>query len=428
MSDNSRTPDSHLGLDSFDAPVDWPQAIRRLRAALDCSQADLRTELRQAARAHEGREAAVTVNMVGKWETGQKHPSAPYRRLLRRVAEKHGISLTTPAVGHLQLTADERLEVLELARQAESSDLGSGTLETIDRTVDRFCRAYPSASPRLLIPDVGVRLGDLSRLLRGRVTLTQHRALLVAGGWLATLLACLQFDLGDREAAEASRDAAYQLAKEGGHQELMAWTFELLAWFALVDGRYRDTVDLAQAGRELAPNTSAGVQLAVQEAKAWSRLRDRRGADAALAHAETVLSRLPAPSHSEHHFVFDPTKLSFYASTCYTWLGEDEQAEEHARHVIAQCLDTPGVVRWPMRLAANRVDLGLIAARRGQVDEAAHLGAQAVASKRKSGDTLNRVAELNAALLRDYPDAPEAQELYERYMAARRAFSPAVAT
>ena len=168
MADDSRTRDSYLGVDSFDAPVDWPQAIRRLRAALDCSQADLRAELRQAARDHEGREAAVTVNMVGKWETGQKHPSAPYRRLLRRVAEKHGLSLTTLAVDHLQLTADERLEVLELARQAEASDLGSGTPETIDRTVDRFCRAYPSAPPRLLIPDVGMRLGDLSRLRGAR--------------------------------------------------------------------------------------------------------------------------------------------------------------------------------------------------------------------------------------------------------------------
>jgi hypothetical protein len=85
---------------------------------------------------------------------------------------------------------------------------------------------------------------------------------------------------------------------------------------------------------------------------------------------------MPTPSHPEHHFIFDATKLSFYAATCYTWLGEAEWAEEHAKHVISQCLEFPGAARWPMRLAENRVDLGLIAARRGQVDEAAHLGAK----------------------------------------------------
>jgi transcriptional regulator with XRE-family HTH domain len=317
--------------------------------------------------------------------------------------------------------AEEALDVLELARQAGASSLGTGTLETIDRAVDRFCREYPSTAPQLLIPSVSRRLGYLSQLLKGRTTLTQHRALLVAGGWLTSLLACLQFDIGNREAAETSRDAAFQLSKEADHQELMAWTFELLAWFALVDGRYSDTVEFAQTGRELAPNSSAGVQLAVQEAKGWSRLGDRRGAEAALRHAATVLSRMPTPSHPEHHFIFDATKLSFYAATCYTWLGEAERAEEHAKHVISQCLEFPGAARWPMRLAENRVDLGLIAARRGQVDEAAHLGAQALNSERRSGGTLGRVAELDAVLLRDHADAPEAQELHEQYVIARRA-------
>ena len=31
-------------------------------------------------------------------------------------------------------------DVLELARQAEASDLGGGTLEMVDQAVDRFCR------------------------------------------------------------------------------------------------------------------------------------------------------------------------------------------------------------------------------------------------------------------------------------------------
>jgi hypothetical protein len=99
------------------------------------------------------------------------------------------------------------VDVLELARQAEASDLGGGTLEVIDRTVDRFCRDYPTAAPAMLARRVELRLHYLAKLLRRKVTLAQHRHLLVGSGWLATLLACLQFDLGDRDGAEASQAA-----------------------------------------------------------------------------------------------------------------------------------------------------------------------------------------------------------------------------
>jgi transcriptional regulator with XRE-family HTH domain len=419
-----------------------PKQLDPDRSALDRLGYELRRWRlsRQLSQKELGRRIVFSRVHVSLVETAQERPSRQFVERCDAVLEAGGALLAIyeqvraehararievpelrPAASPLLLPTEEALDVLELARQAEASSLGAGTVETIDRAVDRFCREYPGTAPHLLIPSVGRRLGYISQLLRGRLTLTQHRALLVAGGWLTGLLACLQFDVGNREAAEACRDAAFQLSKEADHQQLMAWTFELLAWFALVDGRYPDTVQLAQTGRELAPNTSAGVQLAVQEAKGWSRLGDRRGAETALRHAAGVLSRMPTPSHPEQHFIFDASKLSFYAATCYTWLGEAEQAEEHANHVISQCLEIPGSIRWPMRLAENRVDLGLIAARRGQVDEAAHLGAQALTSERKSGGTLGRVAELDAALLRDHADVSEVQELHEQYLLARRA-------
>ena len=312
-------------------------------------------------------------------------------------------------------------DVLELARQAEASDLGGGTLEMVDRTVDRFCREYPKAAPAVLVPRVQQRLRFLAKLLEGRVTLTQHRHLLVASGWLATLLACLQFDLGDRDGAEASQAAAYTFARQAEHRELLAWTYELLAWWSLVDRRHDDVIEYARTGLEIAPNTSAGVQLAVQQAKGWSRLGDAARADKSLRTAGTVLSRLPRPEHPEHHFVFDASKLSFYAATCYTWLGDRDHAREQAEQVIRQCLEVPGQVRWPIRLAETRVDLGLVAAREGEIDEACELGRLALASERKSGSTLGRVAELDAVLMREHPHVGEVVDLHEQFEAARQA-------
>jgi hypothetical protein len=43
-----------------------------------------------------------------------------------------------------------------------------------------------------------------------------------------------------------------QLGKAAGHQEIMAWSFELLAWFALVNHQPRQALDLAQQGLTLA--------------------------------------------------------------------------------------------------------------------------------------------------------------------------------
>jgi hypothetical protein len=163
----------------------------------------------------------------------------------------------TPAeladVAFLEAAADGAVEAVELAREAEASDLGAGTLENIDLAVDRLRRSYASAPPTLLIPRVQARLRGLRRLHTGRINLAQRQQLLVAGGWLATLLATLEFDAGDQPAAEDSRDAALQLGKAAGHQEIMAWSFELLAWFALVNHQPRQALDLAQQGLTLAP-------------------------------------------------------------------------------------------------------------------------------------------------------------------------------
>jgi tetratricopeptide (TPR) repeat protein len=373
-------------------------------------------------------EAAVLLRAIlpfarAEWDRWQQGGMAPPRGTVLSPAELIASPAQAADPAYLESLERELPEALLLGREAESSHIPSGALETVDRVVDRLCRDYPSTPPGLLRAQVEGRLRQIRQYLDGRLTLAQHRQLLVAGGWLTTLLACLQFDLGDAAGAEASRDIAFRLGRDAGHQELVAWSFELLAWFALVEGRFGDTVEYARSGFESAPSTSAGVQLAVQEARGWSRLGERKEAEQAMRRATASLAKLPVPGHPEHHFVFDASKLSFYASTCFTWLGQAEAAEEHAREVVAQCLAVPGEVRWPIRLAETRVDLGLIAARRRQLDEAAHLGRLALASQRKSGSTLERVGELDAALLRRFPEAAEARDFHERYQAAQRALT-----
>ena len=191
------------------------------------------------------------------------------------------------------------VDAMELARRAEASELGTAALAGVERAVARLRRAASATPPRELIPAVQAQLRYVGRLLEGRLTLSRHRRLLVAAGWLSLLLARLHFDAGDREAAEAGRDAALRLARQAGHAELAAWAVEALASWALVDGRFREALDLARAGQDLAPPASAAaVQLALDEAQAWASLGDRDQAAGARRLAALTSAMLPKAAAS----------------------------------------------------------------------------------------------------------------------------------
>jgi transcriptional regulator with XRE-family HTH domain len=304
---------------------------------------------------------------------------------------------TAPAAAGPAAPAD--LELIELARQAGTSDVASGTLELLDAAVDRMCRSYPAEDPAELSGRAGRHLRYVTGLLGGRVTLAQHRELLVIAGWLAALIACACCDAGDKHAAEAARVMTAQFGVQAGHGELVAWSFEIAAYFALAEGRYRDTVTLSEAGLEHAGVTSAAVQLALQAARGYARMGDPQAREA-LAAGHAVLARLPVPAHPDHHFVFDAGKHEFYVATILTWLGDDEAAGEHATEVVRQC-ETAGL--WPMRLSTSLADLAVLAARRGDLDEAVSRGIAALRLTRRSALTMPRATELGDELAARYP-------------------------
>lgn len=269
-------------------------------------------------------------------------------------------------------------------------------------------------------------MGYVTDLLGKRVTLAQHRELLVTAGWLTAVLACAYYDAGDSGAADTARRMTRQFGGTAGHGELVAWSFEIAAWFALTEGRFADAVALCDGGLERAGTTNAGVQLAVQSARAYARMGDARARDA-LATGRAILDRLPVHGDPEHHFVFDAGKYEFYVATVLTWLGTDDRAaEEHARWVVAECQKVRRV-RWPMRLAISQLDLALIAARHGNLDEAVALGNAALHHGRRSAQLLPRAVELEHDLAGRYPGERLAAGYGEVLREERRALPPAAA-
>lgn len=195
--------------------------------------------------------------------------------------------------------ADPVLEAMELARQAEASELGEEAMAGLERTVGRLQRAALATPPEELIPAVRARRRYAGRLLEGRLPLGRHRRLLVAAGRLSLLLARLHDDAGDREAAEADRDTAFRLACQADDGELAALAVELLASWAVVDGRFDDALTLARTGQDLAPPASmAAVQLALDEAQALASLgrhEEAAGAHHLAALTSAMLPRAAAP-------------------------------------------------------------------------------------------------------------------------------------
>jgi transcriptional regulator with XRE-family HTH domain len=189
---------------------------------------------------------------------------------------------------------DAVVEAMELARLAEASDVDADTLASVERAVERLRGAAASAPPGSLLPAVRAQRRYVGGLLDGRLTVAQRRRLLAAAGWLSLVLARLHFEAGERDAAEASRDAALRLARQAGNAELAAWVLEAGAWWALVDGRLREAVELARAAQDRAPPASAAaVQLALHEAQAWRQLGDPAEADGALRQAALLRGMLP---------------------------------------------------------------------------------------------------------------------------------------
>ena len=289
-------------------------------------------------------------------------------------------------------------DALELVARLTRSDVSAATLELLARRVDRLCRDYPVRPAPELLTEARGWLDRTLGLLERRTSLGAHRELLVSAGWLSALVACLHYDLGHQDGAQTWREATGSLGAESGHAEITGWSHEIAAWMALTANRPTEALAHAQAGQRIDHTSCVAAQLAAQEARAAAKLGDRRAAEDAMARGRTVLDRLPAPAHPDHHFV-DPDKADFYAVDVYRWLGADVPAQEYAQRTRAYCERPDGTIRSPMRRSEALLTLGAVAARRGDLNAAVAYGLAGLGDPRKCMPSLlTSAADLDAAL------------------------------
>ena len=195
---------------------------------------------------------------------------------------------------------------------------------------DRLCSEYAFMPADQLLIEGRAWLRRITSLQGQRLTLKQHREILILAGWVALLVGCVEYDTGSRHAAETTRQAALSLGVEADHGEIVAWAHEMRAWINLTTGDYNGVVGAARNRTEVAAHHSVAVQLFAQEARAWARIGDRRQTEVALDRGRRLLDALPYPENLENHFVVDPMKYDYYAMDCYRTLGVDTIAEHLA--------------------------------------------------------------------------------------------------
>ncbi|MEV5764827.1 XRE family transcriptional regulator [Micromonospora sp. NPDC052213] len=394
----------------LDRPA-WATRLRAERTARGWSQG----EAVRAMRAHAAERLPADSTLLRnwkRWEAGGTEPDGFYKSLIAKTFGTVTAAFFPPATSHeadAELIAATGMETVEILARLRSSDVSTATLEALRITADRLCCEYPYMASEQLHVEGRAWLRRITALMDRRLTLAQHQEVLTLAGWVALLVGCVEYDMGQRYIAEGTRKAALTLGEEAGNAAISGWAYEMRAWYALTQGDYRGVIAAAEAGEAVAAHDGAAVQLAAQRAKAWARLGDRRQVETALDKGRTLLESLPYPEDTDHHFVVDPAKFDFYAMDCYRIVGEDRLAEMYAREVIRSSTEPDGTERKPMRNAEARITLGVVAARAGDLDQAVSYGRRALEGERQSLPSLLMCSKELATLLRArYPKEPEA--------------------
>jgi len=346
-------------------------------------------------------------------ENGRKLPNEDLARVCDEVLRAKG-ELIAAARGDTVSKLDQTpWQTAELIQRMQTSDMTAGTLESLHSTVEELCCQYNHRDAFELRKEAHGWLQHVAGLLRRPVGLKAHADLLVAGGWLALLAGCVEYDLGMRTAAESTRTAAMQLGLEAGHSQIVGWGYEMTAWFALTQGRFSQAVDAAERGQAVATGTTVHVQLIAQEAKAKARLGDS-DLHTVLERGKEILDHLPYPDRPDNHFKVDPAKWDYYAMDVHRIAKDDELANQYARAVIKDNITPDGVELSPMRIAECRLTLGVVAGREGDLEQAVTLGISGLKEGRQSKPPLQMIsAELDKELRQRFPNEGLVSEFEE---------------
>ena len=197
----------------------WARRMTNEREARGWSQADAV----RAMRAHAGTDeklpdAASLVRQWKRWESGEITPGDFYQPIIAGTfgTVTHAMFPVPPRHdAESDVLAVTGMDTLELVSRLQRSDLDEATLNGLRVMADSLCSEYPFMPADQLLTEGRAWLRRITKFQGQRLTLKQHREILVLAGWVTLLLACIEYDTGNRQAAETTRQAALSLGDGG---------------------------------------------------------------------------------------------------------------------------------------------------------------------------------------------------------------------
>ena len=178
---------------SDDRPA-WARRMAREREARDWSQADAVGAMRLHADKQLPDDASL-VRQWKRWEAGEITPSDFYQQIIAAT-----FGTVTHALfpkpgrrnGNAEILTISGMETLDIVSRLQASDLDDATIDALRITADRLCSEYPFLPSDQLLTEGKNWLRRLTNLQGQRLTLAQHREILVLAGWIALLIGCVE--------------------------------------------------------------------------------------------------------------------------------------------------------------------------------------------------------------------------------------------
>ncbi|MGI5292659.1 hypothetical protein ACQEVF_56440 [Nonomuraea polychroma] len=278
---------------------------------------------------------------------------------------------------------------------AEGSDLGSDTLDELAAAIHRYGRDYARYSASHLWPRAAAARRHVATLLERRPTLRQRQDLSVAAAWLSVILAWLAHDQGEHAIALGYAADSRRRANEAGHQDVLAWAFDVESTIWFYTNLPQRAAHAADAGlRHAAPSSSARHRLLLQRARAHARRGRPDQSMGALTATMSMQDSLPAVARGL--FAADAARVHSCAATAHLALNNPHAAREHASQAVELYSAADGVA--PTRQAIALLDWAISCAQLRHIDEAVAYGLRAVHTGRSAAAILARGRELDAVL------------------------------
>jgi hypothetical protein len=136
-----------------------------------------------------------------------------------------------------EMVALTEIDTPELVSRLQRSDMDA-TVNSLRVMADSLCLEYPYTPAGQLLSEGRTWLRRMTQYQGQRISLRQHREVLIQAGRVALLIACVEYDTGNRQAAETTRQGAPSLGEETDHAEIQGWAHEIRAWMNLTSGDY----------------------------------------------------------------------------------------------------------------------------------------------------------------------------------------------